>query len=87
MCMSSVTTAKVSHRKAVEFNYGRESPEYRSEATSELGNLLYSLVALANHLEVDLESQLNKTLNEYRRRVTQGGTPDSATSEENNLPK
>ncbi|MCK4280361.1 MAG: nucleotide pyrophosphohydrolase [Candidatus Thorarchaeota archaeon] len=59
-------------------NYGRESPEFRSEMASELGDLLYSLIALANHLEVDLESELHETLNKYRRRVTQGGTPDSA---------
>ena len=59
-------------------NYGRGSSEFRSEVASELGDLLYSLIALANHLEVDLESQLHEALNKYRKRVTQGGTPDSA---------
>ena len=59
-------------------NYGRKNPESRSEVASELGDLFYSIIALANHLEVDLESQLHKTLNKYRRRVAQGGTPDSA---------
>ena len=77
MCTLSVMTAKASHRKAVEFNCGRDNPEYRSEAALELEDLLYFLRALVDHLEVDLESQPNKTLYKYRKRVTQGGTPDS----------
>jgi len=59
-------------------NYGRKNPESRNEVAPELGDLLYSLIALANHLEVDLENQLHKTLDKYRRRIAQGGTPDSA---------
>ncbi len=58
-------------------NYGRKTPESRNKVASELGDLLYSLIALANHLEVDLENQLHKTLDKYRRRIAQGGTPDS----------
>ena len=58
-------------------NYGRGRTEIRSKVASELGDLLYSLIALANHLDVDLENQLHKTLDKYRRRIAQGGTPDS----------
>jgi NTP pyrophosphatase (non-canonical NTP hydrolase) len=44
----------------------------------ELGDLLFSIVSLANATDVDVETALDRTLAKYRRRLTERGTPGSA---------
>ena len=43
-------------------NYGREPLVYRKEMKSELGDLLYSVITIANSFNIDLEEALNMAL-------------------------
>ena len=53
-------------------DYGRKPAEYRKELESELGDVLYSLITVANSLEVDLEDSLNQVLEKYKKRLEKG---------------
>lgn len=57
-------------------NYGREGFEMRNEVKEEMGDVLYSLITLANSLDIDLENQLDKVLQKYQKRMEKG-SPDS----------
>ena len=52
--------------------YGKKTPEFRKEAASELGDTLYSLIRVANSLDVDLEEALEEALAKYRKRLEKG---------------
>ncbi len=58
-------------------DYGRKPVEYRSELKSELGDLLYSLITIANSFDIDLEEAVNLMLEKYEKRLKRG----SASSE------
>ena len=53
-------------------NYGRKKLEYREEMKSELGDLLYSTITLANSFDIDLEEALNLALQKYEKRLSKG---------------
>ena len=53
-------------------DYGRKPLEYREELKSELGDLLYSIITIANSFDVDLEEALNMVLEKYKRRLNKG---------------
>lgn len=53
-------------------NYGRKPIEYRDELKSELGDVLYSLITIANTFDIDLEEALEQVLQKYERRLKQG---------------
>ena len=53
-------------------DYGRKQPEYREEMKSELGDLLYSTITLANSFDIDLEEALNLALQKYEKRLSKG---------------
>jgi len=53
-------------------NYGRKPMEYRAELKSELGDVLYSLITIANTFDVDLEDALQQALEKYKQRLKQG---------------
>ena len=53
-------------------NYGTKEPEHREEIKGELGDLLFSLTALANQLDVDLEDALQLVLDKYDKRLQKG---------------
>lgn len=60
-------------------NYGRwkkhdELPFHRSD---ELGDVLYSLICIANQDDVDLELALNRALKKYGDRIDKRGNPGS----------
>lgn len=57
-------------------NYGRDEFRFREEVRGELGDVLYSLITVANSLDVDLEDELEKVLEKYKKRMKKG-TPDS----------
>lgn len=58
--------------------YGRETSNYDDEDISdELGDTLYSLLALATVLGVDAEHALARALRKYDRRIREGGGPGS----------
>lgn len=60
-------------------DYGRKPFKYRGELKSELGDLLYSVITIANSFDVDLEEALNIVLEKYKKRLKKG----SAGSENN----
>ncbi len=53
-------------------NYGRKPIEYREELKSELGDVLYSLITIANTFDIDLEDALHQVLEKYEKRLTKG---------------
>jgi NTP pyrophosphatase (non-canonical NTP hydrolase) len=57
-------------------DYGQKPLEYRPEIKTELGDLLYSVITLADFLDVDLEEALEEVMEEYEKRI-KGGTPGS----------
>lgn len=58
-------------------DYGRRAPQPRSQLTDELGDALYSLLALAEVCGVDANRALDAALEKYDRRLTQQGKPGS----------
>jgi NTP pyrophosphatase (non-canonical NTP hydrolase) len=53
-------------------NYGRKPIEYREEIKSELGDVLYSLITIANTFDIDLEEALLQVLGKYEKRIKKG---------------
>lgn len=53
-------------------NYGREKLKFRKEINNELGDLLFSLITIANYFNVDLEEALNMVLEKYEKRLKKG---------------
>ncbi len=60
-------------------NYGRKPFECNKEIKVELGDTLYSLITVANSLNIDLEDALKMVLEKYEKRLKKG----SADSENN----
>ena len=53
-------------------NYGRKDLEYREELKHELGDLLYSLITIANTFDIDLEEAVNVVIEKYEKRLGKG---------------
>jgi NTP pyrophosphatase (non-canonical NTP hydrolase) len=53
-------------------NYGREEFKLNSEVELELGDVLYSLITVANSLNVSLEEALEKVVDKYEKRLKKG---------------
>ena len=53
-------------------NYGRKPLKFRKELASEVGDVLYSLIVVANHFEIDLEEALKMVLEKYKKRLKKG---------------
>jgi len=53
-------------------SYGTKKCEYKEEFAMELGDVLYSLITVANSFDVDLEDSLKKVLEKYERRLKKG---------------
>lgn len=68
---------EVSKEMLKSSDYGKKEPEYSEEMKAELGDLFYSLIAIANKLNVDLEEALDIVLVKYQKRIEKGGSPDS----------
>ena len=45
---------------------------YKEELKSELGDLFFSVITIANSFDVDLEEALNMVLKKYERRLKKG---------------
>lgn len=58
-------------------DYGRRTPQLRPELADELGDTLYSLLALAEACGVDADSALSAALEKYKRRLTEQGKAGS----------
>ncbi|MBU0952820.1 MAG: nucleotide pyrophosphohydrolase [Nanoarchaeota archaeon] len=57
-------------------DYGRKPMAHSDEINVELGDLLYSLITVANAFDVDLEGALHLSLEKYEKRL-QKGSPGS----------
>ena len=53
-------------------DYGRKPVEYREEIKSELGDVLYSLITIANTFDIDLEDALKQVIEKYEKRLKKG---------------
>lgn len=53
-------------------NYGTKQLTKNSEIEGELGDVLFSLITLANLLDVDLKMSLNKVIAKYEKRLNKG---------------
>ncbi len=54
-------------------DYGKTNVVFREEMRSEIGDLLYSVVTVANSLHVDLEEAVEGVLIKYETRLKKGG--------------
>jgi len=53
-------------------DYGKKSIEYKKELKSELGDVLYSLITIANTSDINLEEALQQVLEKYEKRLKKG---------------
>jgi NTP pyrophosphatase (non-canonical NTP hydrolase) len=53
-------------------NYGRQPLAYREELKEELGDVLYSLITVANTFGIDLEEAVETVLQKYEKRLRKG---------------
>jgi len=53
-------------------DYGRKPIKFKEEIKSELGDLLYSLITIANYFGIDLEEALNIVIEKYEKRLKKG---------------
>jgi len=54
-------------------DYGKTKFKNTDEWVNELGDVLFSLICIANNTEINLEIALNKALNKYRKRFNEKG--------------
>lgn len=62
-------------------DYGTKEFKHRDEIKSEVGDLLFSLIVLANSLNIDLDDALNIVLKKYEKRLKKGSA-DSENDKE-----
>tara|TARA_Y100000034_G_C6907887_1_gene421902 strand:+ start:5390 stop:5701 length:312 start_codon:yes stop_codon:yes gene_type:complete len=53
-------------------DYGRKTIKYREGLKSELGDVLYSLITIANTFDINLEDALQQVLEKYKKRLKKG---------------
>lgn len=59
--------------------YGKKQLSLPEGWSEELGDLLFSLICLANESDVDLEDALGKVVAKYKRRVAERGDSGSGS--------
>ena len=58
-------------------NYGIKKIEFREEMKNELGDVFYSLITVANSVNIDLEEALNTAIKKYEKRLKTTGSAGS----------
>ncbi|MFZ5391003.1 MAG: MazG nucleotide pyrophosphohydrolase domain-containing protein [Patescibacteria group bacterium] len=53
-------------------DYGQKPVEYQEELKQELGDVLYSLITVANSLDIDLEQAVKAAMAKYQTRLVKG---------------
>ena len=53
-------------------DYGRSSPQNNKKVKIELGDVFFSIITLANKLDVDLNEALDIVLEKYEKRLLKG---------------
>ena len=54
-------------------DYGRKPLQYHPKLQLELGDVLFSLITLANSFDIDLDEAVQLALAKYRQRLAKGG--------------
>lgn len=54
-------------------NYGKKELKNTENLFDEFGDVLFSLICIANNTDIDLEKALNTALNKYRKRFKENG--------------
>ena len=57
--------------------YGTKPLQFREEIISEIGDVFYSLITVANYFNVNLEEALKMVIKKYKQRINRGGKPGS----------
>jgi len=68
-------------------DYGRKAPQARREMADELGDALYSLLALTEACDVDANSVLSAALMKYEHRLAERGRAESESVSSENQPQ
>lgn len=63
---------EVSKEILITTDYGNKASKKNDKIEGELGDLFYSLITVANKLNIDLEKVLNLTLKKYEERLKKG---------------
>ena len=59
-------------------NYGEETIVLNNKLKMELGDVFFSLITIANSIDIDLDKSLNKVLKKYQKRLNTRLTPASS---------
>lgn len=59
-------------------DYGDKEPEFGEEMKSEVGDLYFSLLGLANALDIDLSEALERAMEKYEERMEETGSAGSS---------
>jgi len=54
-------------------SYGTKEPKFREEIVSEIGDVFYSLITIANYYNIDLSEALDIVIEKYKKRIEKGG--------------
>ena len=70
------------HLKAT--NYGTTEFELTDDFIMEFGDVMYSLMSLANEVDLNAEVALNKVIEKYKNRIKQGNSMGSEVEKKHN---
>ncbi len=62
-------TGELSKEILLATDYGKVAPSFRPSFQDEMGDVFFSLIALANQTGIDLEEALNQALEKYSERL------------------
>ncbi|MBH10688.1 MAG: nucleotide pyrophosphohydrolase [Candidatus Marinimicrobia bacterium] len=58
-------------------NYGNKPIVLNDKMRLEFGDILFSLITIANSLEIDLDESINQVLEKYQKRIKKNFSPSS----------
>lgn len=58
-------------------DYGSKQMKVSKGISNELGDTFFSLIALSNQFDLDLDIELKSTLDKYNKRIAKSGNPSS----------
>ncbi len=68
----SSEVGEVAKEYLVMTSYGSHEPEISKKFALELGDVLYTLITIANSCEINLKSELDSVLIKYEKRLERG---------------
>ncbi len=73
---------EVASQMLADSGYGDQAIRGTDDLEDEIGDLYFSLIALANRLNIDLDMALEDALEKYERRIEQDSSPSSAETQQ-----